>query len=411
LGALLLLALALSACAVPQPPVAPAPVQEAAPAAQISAPEANITDGCAEAYDPSIDYFPDKVSVDYATGFQVEYHNNYKVVTVSKPWQGAEEGFQYVLVQCGTPAPEGFENASVIEVPVKSIIAMSTTYLPHLAALGLTDRLLGLDSFLYVNTPEIVERIKAGELAEVGSGSTVNVELVLDLQPDLVMTYGIGIPDYDAHPKLLEAGVNVAINGDFVESSPLGRTEWSKFLAVFFNREKDAQANFAATAAHYNELVQLAASVEERPSVLVGSVYNGTWYVAGGNSYTAQMLSDAGAAYVWADQGDVGSIPFDFETVFDMAADADYWVNPDNPTWLTAEDVLATDARYGDFAAFQNGNLYNNNLRVNENGGNDYYETGVASPDIVLMDLIRIFHPELLPDHELTFYRRIAPAQ
>ena len=410
----LLLALLLAGCAVPPPPVA-----QEAPSAQAQAespPQAqpltrNITEGCVENYDPTVDYFPEKVTVEEATGFQVEYFNNYKVVTVTKPWQGAEEGFQYVLVQCGTPAPEGFDPASVIQVPIRSIVAMSTTYLPHLDALGLVDRLVGLDSFTYVNTPSVVERIQAGELAEVGFGSGVNVELVLDLNPDLVMTYGIGVPDYDAHPKLLEAGVKVAINGDFMENTPLGRTEWGKFLALFFNREGDAQAIFQKTAQEYRELTALAASATERPTVLVGSVFNGTWYVAGGQSYTARFLADAGSSYLWANEGEAGSIPLDFESVFDKAADAEFWVNPSNAMWMTAADVLATDERYGDFRAFQEGHLYNNNLRVNENGGNDYFETGVAKPQLVLKDLIAIFHPELLPDHELFFYRQIAPVE
>ncbi len=410
----LLLALLLAGCAVPPPPVA-----QEAPSAQAPAgnpPQAqpltrNITEGCVENYDPTVDYFPEKVTVEEATGFQVEYFNNYKVVTVTKPWQGAEEGFQYVLVQCGTPAPEGFDPASVIQVPIRSIVAMSTTYLPHLDALGLVDRLVGLDSFTYVNTPSVVERIQAGELAEVGFGSGVNVELVLDLNPDLVMTYGIGVPDYDAHPKLLEAGVKVAINGDFMENTPLGRTEWGKFLALFFNREGDAQAIFQKTAQEYRELTALAASATERPTVLVGSVFNGTWYVAGGQSYTARFLADAGSSYLWANEGEAGSIPLDFESVFDKAADAEFWVNPSNAMWMTAADVLATDERYGDFRAFQEGHLYNNNLRVNENGGNDYFETGVAKPQLVLKDLIAIFHPELLPDHELFFYRQIAPVE
>ncbi len=409
----LLVALLLAGCAVPPPPVAPAgeepaPAQAESPAQPLTQ---NITEGCVENFDPNVDYFPEKVTVEEATGFQVEYFNNYKVVTVTKPWQGAEEGFQYVLVQCGTPAPEGFDPASVIQVPIRTMVAMSTTYLPHLDALGLVDRLVALDSFTYVNTPSVVERIQAGELAEVGFGSGVNVELVLDLNPDLVMTYGIGVPDYDAHPKLLEAGVKVAINGDFMENTPLGRTEWGKFLALFFNREADAQAIFQQTAQEYNQLVELAAGAESRPTVLVGSVFNGTWYVAGGQSYTARFLADAASSYLWADEGEAGSIPLDFESVFDKAADAEFWVNPSNAMWVTGEDVLATDERYGDFRAFQEGHLYNNNLRVNENGGNDYFETGVAKPQLVLKDLIAIFHPELLPDHELFFYRQIAPEQ
>ncbi len=311
-----------------------------------------------------------------------------------------------MLVQCGTPAPEGYADALVMDVPVQSIIALSTTYLPHLESLGVLDSLVAIDSLLWTTTAAVQERIAADAVIEVGSGSSINLESVLDLEPDLVMTYGTGIPDYDTHPVLLEAGVPVVLNGDFVEQVPLGRTEWMKFLAFFFNKEGEATTIFDNVVTEYNEVAALAASVESKPTVLVGSVYNGTWYVSGGKSYTAQLLTDAGAAYLWADEGDVGSIPLDFEAVFDKAAEADYWINPDSAFWFSVDDVLASDDRYGDFAAVNGGTLYNNNALVNENGGNAFYESGAANPQIVLKDLVKIFHPDLLPDHELVYYRQ-----
>lgn len=406
---LLLLALLLTACAAPAPPVAqpadlPAPAESAPAAAPAVAPEANLTDGCVETYDPSIDYFPQKTDVTHSDSFGVEYHNNYKIVTVSNPWQGAQESFQYVLVQCGTPTPEGVDGA-VIEVPVRSLVALSTTYLPHLVSLGLTDRLVGLDSLLWTTTPEIVARIEAGEISEVGGGSAVNVEQLLDMEPGLVMAYGIGIPEYDAHPLLLEAGIPVALNGDFVEQDPLGRTEWMKFLAFFFNKEGEAAQIFDETVASYQATAGLAITSSVRLTVFLSSIYDGTWWMPGGDSYTARLLADAGADYLWADSGAVGSSPVDFETVFEKAGNADFWLNPDNSFWNVQADVLQSDERYGEFAAVANGRLYNNNAQVNANGGNAFYESGAAHPDVVLMDLVKILHPDLLPDHELVYYK------
>ena len=366
----------------------------------------NLHDGCVESYDPAVDYFPQKLSVAYASGFDVEYHNNYKVVTVTNPWQGAQESFRYVLLQCGTPAPEGVEGA-VVEVPVKNIIAMSTTYLPTLEDLGLIDRLIGLDSYMWTTNPAVRTRIESGDIAEIGGGAAVNVELTLDLDPALVMTYGTGFADYDTHPVLLEAGIPVALNGDFVEQSPLGRAEWMKFIALFFNREAAAAAQFDTVAMEYHAVAELTATLTERPSVLLGSVYNGTWYVAGGGSYMARLLADAGAAYLWSDEGDVGALPLDFESVYAVAAEAEFWLNPDNSFWFSVENVLDSDPRYGDFAPLKRGQMYNNNARVNENGGNAYYEEGAAHPERVLKDLVKILHPHLLPDHELRFYQQV----
>ncbi len=366
----------------------------------------NQHDGCVDSFDPTIDYFPEKLSVTHASGFTVDYHNNYKIVTVTNPWQGAQESFRYVLVQCGTPAPEGIDGA-LVEVPVANIVAMSTTYLPALENLGLLDRLIGIDSYLWTTNEAVQARIAAGEVAEVGGGAAVNVELLLDVDPALVMVYGSGISDYDTHPVLLEAGIPVALNGDFVEQDPLGRTEWMKFIALFFNREADATAQFDAIAMAYQQVAALTAERSERPTVLLGSVYNGTWYVAGGDSYVAKLLADAGAAYLWADNKTVGSLPLDFESVYEVAAEVDFWLNPDNVFWFSVDDVLASDPRYGGFAALENGRLFNNNAMMNENGGNAFYELGTAHPEIVLKDLIKILHPDLLPDHELMFFQSV----
>jgi iron complex transport system substrate-binding protein len=369
------------------------------------APAANLSDSCVDTYDPSVDYFPDKTEVEYAEGFEVEYFNNYKVINVLRPWRDADVTFTYVLVQCGTPAPEGYDDAEVIDVPVNSAVSMSTTYLPHFVELELIDQLVGVDEADFVYSPEIRERIDAGDVIEVGGGSAVNVEQVLNLEPDLIMTYGLGSPDYDAHPALLAAGLNVALNSDYMETSPLGRAEWIKFTAAFFNREAEANTFFDEVAQRYNDLTALAADAEERPTVLVNALYGDTWFMSGGDSYIARLIADAGGEYLWSDDESSGGLPLSFEGVLERAQDADYWLNPN--FWTSLDEGLAEDERYAEIAAFENGSVYNNNLRMNALGANDYTEGGVVNPDRVLEDLVAIFHPELLPDHEMVYFRHL----
>ena len=317
---LLLLATALIACSGQQtaaptptgalqaltsaPTIAPtvAPTAEPTAAPTVAAPEAptaNLTEGCVTDYDPVIDYFPEKVTLSDSVGWTIEYFNNYKVITVLNPWRDADVQFRYVLVQCGTPPPTETGDALVIEIPVNSIIAMSTTQLPHLSELGVLDKLVGVDSFLYINNPDVRKKIEAGELVEIGGGGQVNVEQALDLQPDLIMTYGVGNPEYDAHPKLLEANLKVVLNSEYMETSPLGRAEWIKFTAAFFNREAQATRVYSTIAGRYKEMAAKARNVATRPTVFGNAPFQGTWYMPGGRSYVAQLLADAGADYLW----------------------------------------------------------------------------------------------------------------
>jgi iron complex transport system substrate-binding protein len=383
----------------------------ALPVAGQGAPEANLADACVETYDPEVNYFPEQATVEYASGFTVEYFNNYKVVTVPTAWVGAEEAFQYVLVQCGTPAPqdEALAGLPVIEVPIQTIATMSTTYLPFLDQLGLVDAIVAHDEFDYINTESVRARIDAGAMVEIGSGPTVNVEVLLDLEPGVIMTYGIGSADYDSYPTLTQAGLPVVLNADFMENLPLGRAEWIKFIALFFNRKADATAIFDGIVDDYTALAEQAAGAETRPTVFTDSAYEGTWYMPGGDSYAAHLLADAGADYIYKDDESTASLYLDFETVLDDAAGADFWVNA-NGFWFSPEDALASDERYAEFAAFQNQQVYLNNQRMNAFGGIDYYESGVAQPQVILADLIAIFHPELLPDHAFYYYQPLFPA-
>lgn len=375
-----------------------------------AAQDTNLLDACVESYDDSFDYFPEKVTVDTAVGFTVEYFNNYKVVTVTTPWSDATEPLQYILVQCGTPAPEEFADANVIEVPVQSIVTMSTSILPHLDAQGVLDKLVAVDTALYTSNPAVIDGVASGDIIEVGgsgAGTETNVEQLIELQPDLIMTQRYSSSD-TSYPALEETGLPVVINADFLDTSPLGVAEWGKFISLFFNTEGEAQAQFEVVHGNYEELKALVADVEARPTVFSGTPYEGSWFMPGGQSYLAQLLADAGAAYLWADDTTIGSIPLDFETVFDTAIDADYWVNV---LYLsTLADVQAMDERFTQFKAFQDGNIFSNGARQNGTGGLDYYETGYANPDVILADLVKIFHPDLLPDHELYFYEQLEPA-
>lgn len=362
--------------------------------------------GCIADYAPEADYFPAKIQVERATGFAVEYGPNYKLVTVKQPWPGAQQEFQYLLVQCGTPVPEGFAGIPVIEIPVRSLAALSTTYLPHLEKLGELEHLVAVDRGASVYQPQVRERLAAGEIAVVGSDRTLDAERLLSLSPELVLTYSLGAAEAESKARLAAAGLPVVLVGDYAEATPLGRAEWLKFVALFFNQEEAATAEFAGIRDRYEELVALTRDRSSRPSVFLGFNYNGTWYAPGGQSYVAQFLADAGADYLWAETDATGSLPLDFESVYARAAEADIWLDG-NPNWRDRQDARSEDPRYAEFSAWQRGQLFSHTARLSPGGGNDYWESGAANPDVVLADLTSIFHPDLLSDRELTYYRRL----
>ena len=362
---------------------------------------------------------PPPLSITDAVNFTVEYIGDAKLVHVLQPAPGAP-GAVYILTQRGAAEPEGgwasladdliaardLAPATVIEVPIRSLFTSSTTQLPALDILGVVDRLSGVAQHAFVTTESVRAMIDAGQLAEFAPTFAVDAEVVLAAQPDVLMTSGFWDDAYDV---IQNAGTAIVHNGDWVESSPLGRAEWVKFVSLFFNREAEAEAWYQQVRSDYEAAKAVAAEVERRPTVHTGQVWGGVWYASGGQSYVARLLADAGADYVWADNDAAGSLEHDIETQLARASEAEFWLHAAS-WWASAAAALAEDARYGEFASMQNGNVWNPTLAVNEQGGNDYFENGSVRPDLVLRDLIAILHPQLMPDHEFVYYQRL-PAQ
>lgn len=368
-------------------------------------PDACLAEG---AYDPDMDYFPEKVTLEYTDGFSVEYFGSYKVVTVTRPWFDADEAdaVQYVLVQCGAPIPDGYDTAQVVNVPVTRAVSMSTTYLPYFDVYGVLDALVGVDNASLATNTAVLDKANNGDLVDIAPNFSLDIETALELEPELIFTYGFGF-DTDSYRQLQDAGLDVVLLGEFAETNPLSRAEWGKFISLFFNAEGVASAEFEAMTEDYMRLWELTGTVETRPTVFLNSPFDGTWYMAGGRGYMAQFLADAGAEYLWSDDESTATLFLDFEAVFDRAQDADFWLNG-NQFWMSVGNILAEDPRYGDFDAVNNGGVWINNLAVNDVFANDFYESGVAYPNLILADLIAIFHPDLLPDHEFVYYRNIS---
>ncbi|WP_181391235.1 ABC transporter substrate-binding protein [Methanospirillum stamsii] len=367
---------------------------------------AGIYSGAAD----TTDLFPDKAYPEMATGYTVEYHDTYKVVQINDPWGRESENYTYLLVQRGEEVPDGYPDAEVFYVPVQNVVTMGVVHIPHISELGEIETITGHNGVKQVHDEGFQNRLSNGDIIEVGSGavsmtSTLKMEDLIELEPELIFCVANGNKEYDNHYKLLEAGLKPVLTADWMENDPLARAEWIKFFSLFYNKEKEANEYFDEIKQNYNNIKEEAEQTNEKPTIFSGIDYQGGWYAPGGKSYVAELFRDAGGDYILGDNEETGSQMLDFETVYDKAYAADYWINigyaNDN------DELLALDPRFAKFDAYKNGNVYHYNARVNENGGNDYWESGIIHPDIVLADLVKILHPDLLPDHEFYYYTHI----
>lgn len=345
-----------------------------------------------------------RTAVQYAKGFTISYVAGGKLITILSPFEQKTTATRYLLVPRGAARPAGYADAHLIETPIRSLVALSSMHVALADFLGAADLVVGLGSFKYASAARVRQRIAAGKIYEVGQGKELNNEQLVAQRPDLVMTTGWPGEGLARFQTLEAAGVPVMINSEWVETTPLARAEWVKVLAALLNKEDLVNQKFGQVASNYNRLAAVGRKTTQRPKVVVGLPFKDVWYVPDADSYLTQFLRDAGCTYAWDQtRAPSGSLALSFETVAPVALTADYWLQ--TGTAATKADIVVQDARYAVFAPFKNGRVYNNNRRTNTQGSNDYWESGAMRPDLVLADLIKILHPELLPTWSLYYYQ------
>ncbi|MDP4248362.1 MAG: ABC transporter substrate-binding protein, partial [Bacteroidota bacterium] len=317
-------------------------------------------------------------NIRYAKGFTIERFSHYKLLSIFNRSATGLDTLRYLLVERGYPAPPGFAGAGVIRVPVQSMVALFSIHVAEAHFAGIADRITGLGSFAYIYSPAVRRRIAEGKVRQVGLDGNLNIELILTMRPDVLI--GTANPGGPAgkYAALIRAGIPAVINNDWLEQTPLGRAEWVKVMAALADREKEVDQKFDSVSAAYSELARVGRAATQKPHVIIGLPFKGSWFMPAGESYVACLLHDAGASYKWSDTRGTGSLALDFESVAPEALTAAYWLDIGDA--VSKADIAARDSRYTQFLAYKNGNLFNNNRQTDENGANDYWESGGVSP-------------------------------
>jgi iron complex transport system substrate-binding protein len=349
----------------------------------------------------------DKTEIRYARGFSITYHDQYKLVKIFNPFESSPDTTQYILIPRGMKQPDGFEESIPIQIPLISVVATSSTHIGLLEFMEADSIITGLGNLQYVYSPKVIERIIAGKISELGKDQSLNEEKVITIHPDLVMTSGYPGTKVQRYRLLDQVGIPTIINSEWVETTPLARAEWIKLFAALLNKEVIGEQKFNEIETEYLRLVNLVKEAKQKPLILSGLNAKDAWFVPNGNSYMASFFKDAGGDYPWAADKRAGSLPLSFEAVSPIALKADVWMNVGYDSRDTKASILSQDRRYGDFKPFKTGQMFNYINRVNDRGANDFFESGNVRPQVILADMIKIFHPELLPDHRLVYYKQL----
>lgn len=283
--------------------------------------------------------------------------------------------------------------------PWERVAIMSTTHVPFITALGLTDRIVAAAHLKEVRDTSLLKRIAGQRVAELVNGERLDREQLMAQRPDVLFDQPFGRSDLAPQTE----GIIAVQVTEYLEEHPLGRAEWIRFFGALLGKAELADQQFNAIVARYEQARQLVVGISSRPTVFFGSAWQGRFHGAAGNSYMVRALLDAGGAPWVRDPDGRENPPVDLEQMLSIADTIDHVglvVALNSPP--DARALMGGDERLAHLQGIARGGFYANSVT------SDVFGQALLEPDVMLLDLIRILHPEHAQDHTPRYFHRIA---
>lgn len=320
----------------------------------------------------------------YSKGFRIKYlDNGCKLVTDG-------DNYKILLVPRGKKAPQGIVANKTVSTPPQRVMAGSATYVGTMAKLGV------LDSLKIVTTskntwhiPAVKSAVAQGRITYVGGDNmeAPNYEMVKALSPDLAFVYTGDTGQQHVMKKFSEIGVTYAVNNEWLEPDGLGRMEWMKFIAAFYDKEfvaekmlNDAVVNINATKAKVSGL--------SKPKVAWGMSWAGKTYITRPGSYVGKWISTCGGDYVFKNHGVDADTMVSPEYFYANAKDADIFIFSGTTSYMaevSINQIIRENPLFANIKAVKNGNVYAY--------APDWWQT-IPETDVFVKDIAAVFHPE-----------------
>ncbi len=331
----------------------------------------------------------DTLRLKYAEHIHLVRHAGYTVAELTDPWNQGKVLHTYVLVPADEELPAHLPKGTVVRTPLKRAVVATSVHCGLIGSMGKATSIKGVCDVRYINLAFVAEGLKRGSIADCGSGLQPTLETIIDLQPDAIFLSPF--QNSGGYGRIEELDVPIVETADYMETSALGRAEWMKFYGMLFGAEEQADSIFSEVEKHYLELCDLAKTASGKPSLIMDRQTGSVWYVPGGQSTVGKVIQDANIAYPWAGEKKSGSLSLPFESILEKAGDADYWLfRYNSPKPMTLKMLLQDNPGYAQFKPFKTGEVYGCNTDVST-----FYEDTPFHPDLLLLDIMRITHPDL----------------
>lgn len=355
--------------------------------------------GCKQAAtSPSVEV-GDTIKMQYSSLLTLQQCDDYVYAQVKDPWDSTRVLHSYILIDKEAKMPSNLPEGDVVRTPLSNTVVYTSVHCSLIDEIGAYSAIKGVCDLQYIDIERLQQDCKNGKIVDMGESTSPNIEAIIEMSPDAILLSPF--QNSGSYGKLGKLGIPIIECADYMETSALGRAEWMKFYGLLYGQKESASTLFNEVETEYNSLKSIAKDAKDKPTVITDFKFGDSWYVPGGNSTVGRLLADASTDYIFKDRSESGSVPLDPEVVFDKAINAEYWVvKYSQATDKTYEEVAQDYSNYTNMAAFKNKNIYAcNTMKV------PFYEETPFHPNRLLKDYVKIFHPELLPDYELRYYK------
>ena len=335
--------------------------------------------------------------VNFATLLSLEEKEGYTQATLSDGFAQGGRSQIYLLVPRDAAIPENLPEGIVLRTPLQRIVACQSVHAALLCDLGAGETIVGLCDTDYIIDSRLQSLLRSGQAREMGASYAPDAERLAATRPEAIITSPIeGV----SLQPLAQLGVPVIACADYMERSALGRAEWMKFFGLLTGTSVRADSLFSVVSAAYDSLSTAAHQAAKRPRYISDRAQGSTWLMPGSDSFLAKLYADAGADYVFKDKKGAGSVSLPLETVVAKGNEPDIWLIKYGAKQSLSYDTLASElTAYRSLRPWRERRIFVcNTLAV------PYYEETPFRPDLLLRDMVKIFHPEVLPHHHLRYY-------
>ncbi len=343
-------------------------------------------------------------TISEARGFSLFKYPAFKILTIQNYYPNSTKQYKYVLAKSSEFVPDSLKYLPFIKTPIQRIALTSTTHIPALVLLEESSRLVAFPNTNYISSPKVRKLIEKGKVTDLGTNQQPDLEKLALSKAEVFIGYQID-QSRNIEELLKSVKIPVLLNADWNEQTALGKAEYIKFFGALFEKDELAEKIYNQIKTNYLELQKRAGLAVKRPTVMAGALFEDSWYAPQGSSWGAQFIKDAGASYIYENTTGTGSLRYDLEKIYLDCKNADFWIGPGQ--FEKRSDLLAADARYAKFKAFRNNKVFSYSAKKGATGGVLFYELASNRPDLVLKDLVYIFHPELVPNHKLYFFTQV----